>query len=147
MDTAGLPVEFLGFVEPRAFLRSIDVLVVPSVWIEPFGLSVVEAWAAGAPVIGARSGAVTELAGRLGQEWVVPPADPVALAARMAQVLSVGRAALPRPSAFKALLQEVCPERMTDQYLDFYQDCLRARGGWLRPRAEHETHAVEWGVQ
>jgi glycosyltransferase involved in cell wall biosynthesis len=145
LHVAGLPVELLGFVEPRAFLQSVDVLVVPSVWVEPFGLSVAEAWAAGAPVIGARSGAVAELAGRLGEEWVVPPADPVALAERMARVLSAGRAGLPRPSAFTALLQDVCPERMTDRYLEFYQECLRTPGGW--PRSDRGARMMECALQ
>uniref|UniRef100_UPI0015751281 glycosyltransferase n=1 Tax=Sphingomonas bacterium TaxID=1895847 RepID=UPI0015751281 len=38
-----MPVRFLGFTDPGGFLDWIDVLVVPSIWREPFGLTVVEA--------------------------------------------------------------------------------------------------------
>ncbi len=119
-EAEGLPVEFAGFTEPRAFLDTIDVLVVPSIWAEPFGLTVVEAFAAGAPVIGSDRGAIGELAGSLGAEWVVPADDAEALAARMAAVLGGGRDALPPPTAFRTVLEAVSPERMVQSYLDLY---------------------------
>ncbi|MBV9827128.1 MAG: glycosyltransferase, partial [Alphaproteobacteria bacterium] len=54
-------VVFLGWVDPVEFLREIDFLVVPSVWREPFGRIVVEAFAAGVPVIGSDTGGIAEL--------------------------------------------------------------------------------------
>jgi glycosyltransferase involved in cell wall biosynthesis len=44
-------VEWRGWMHPAEFFDSIDVLVVPSVWLEPFGLVVVEATRAGVPVL------------------------------------------------------------------------------------------------
>ena len=130
----GLPVEFVGFTEPRAFLDTIDVLVAPSIWAEPFGLTVVEAFAAGAPVIGSDQGAIGELAGSLGPQWVVRAGDPEALAARMAAVLQGGRAALPPPEAFRTVLDAASPGRMVQAYLDLY--------GALLPRAAERKAAL-----
>ena len=62
-QAGSLPVEFLGFTDPAAFLASVDVLVAPSIWAEPFGLTIVEAFTAGAGVIGSDRGAIGELAG------------------------------------------------------------------------------------
>ena len=38
-----------------------DIAVVPSIWEEPFGLTVVEAMAAGIPLITTRSGGIPEI--------------------------------------------------------------------------------------
>jgi glycosyltransferase involved in cell wall biosynthesis len=42
-------------------LHAADVVVVPSQWEEPFGRVVIEAMAAGRPVLAARSGAIPEI--------------------------------------------------------------------------------------
>ena len=119
-EAEGLPVEFVGFTEPGAFLDGVDVLVAPSIWAEPFGLTVVEAFAAGAPVIGSDQGAIGELAGCLGEEWVVPAGDVGALASRMAACLLGGRAVLPSAAAFQSVLATASPQRMVSDYLDLY---------------------------
>lgn len=60
----GAPVQFLGF-RPRAevldFMRRADLLVVPSECYEGFGLSVMEAYACGAPVVASRTGSLAEI--------------------------------------------------------------------------------------
>lgn len=120
----GLPVEFLGFTDPRAFLDSVDILVVPSIWREPFGLTVVEAFARSVPVIGSRLGAIGDLVGPIGEHWLVPPADPEALAVRMRQAIAEGRRALPPPMAFTPVLRAVTPARMFAAYDDLYAHVL-----------------------
>lgn len=120
----GLPVEFLGFSDPAAFLATLDVLVVPSIWREPFGLTVVEAFAAGVPVIGTRMGAIGELVGAVDTDWLVPAGDPDALAARMRRALEAGRDSLPNSSAFAPVLAAVTVRRMVDAYDDLYRRTL-----------------------
>lgn len=41
-------------------LKNMDVAIIPSVWDEPFGLNVIEAMAAGLPVIASRTGGIPE---------------------------------------------------------------------------------------
>ena len=77
-------VTYLGELEPadvRVEMRQAAALVFPSLWSEPFGLSIIEAFAAGIPVLAARAGAPAELVedGRTGR--LFEPSDPVALAA------------------------------------------------------------------
>ena len=73
--SAGLPVEFLGFVSAPDFFEKIDILIVPS-WEEPFGLVLLEAMASGVPVIATNLGGPKEIA----HGTLVPPRHPAALA-------------------------------------------------------------------
>ena len=73
-------VELLGYRDSATmadFYRSIDVLVVPSLptpgWEEQFGRVVVEAMAAGVPVVSTTSGSLPEVVGDAGV--LVPPGD------------------------------------------------------------------------
>jgi glycosyltransferase involved in cell wall biosynthesis len=54
-------VRFHGFVEHAEFLSSIDLLVVPSLSHETFGLVAIEAFAAGVPVVASRRGGLSEV--------------------------------------------------------------------------------------
>ncbi|WP_194776388.1 glycosyltransferase family 4 protein [Pararhodonellum marinum] len=51
---------FLGYVEFGKFFKSIDVLVVPSLWEEPLGMVAIEALAHHVPVIANRAGGLKE---------------------------------------------------------------------------------------
>jgi glycosyltransferase involved in cell wall biosynthesis len=53
-------VQFAGWVESSAYLNEIDFLIVPSIWNEPFGRIVIEAFAKGVPVIGSRIAGIAE---------------------------------------------------------------------------------------
>lgn len=72
----------------RQLLRGADVLVCPSTWAEPFGLVVLEAYAAGLPVIVARSGALPELVGDGETGLIVEAGAPGALATAMRRLLN-----------------------------------------------------------
>jgi glycosyltransferase involved in cell wall biosynthesis len=62
------------------FLRSLDVLSVPTPYDEPKGVFVLEAMAEGVPVVQPRRGAFTEIVEKTGGGLLVPPDDPDALA-------------------------------------------------------------------
>lgn len=55
-------VRFVGKVDSESFLRGIDVLLVPSIWNEPLGRVVLEAFAAGVPVVVTPVGGLPEVA-------------------------------------------------------------------------------------
>jgi glycosyltransferase involved in cell wall biosynthesis len=57
-------IHFVGFVtknEQRRFWQEALFSVVPSVWLEPFGMTVLESWANGRPVVAHALGALPEL--------------------------------------------------------------------------------------
>lgn len=82
---------YVGEVDRRGkldFLRSLDVLSVPTLQREPKGLFVLESLAAGVPVILPAHGAFPELIASTGGGCLTPPNDPAALATALAELLA-----------------------------------------------------------
>lgn len=69
-------ISFLGWVAPEEVYQSVDYVVVPSMWHEPFGRTVIEAYSYGVPVIASARGGLMELVeeGQTGQ--LFEPDDP-----------------------------------------------------------------------
>lgn len=96
---------FVGKRQPetlRDYYSAADV-VVTTPWYEPFGLTPLEAMACGRPVIGSSVGGITFTVKDGETGYLVPPRDPDALAARLADLLThaevrrrMGRAARER---------------------------------------------------
>ena len=83
--------EYVGEVDRAgklAFLRSLDVLSVPTTFLEPKGLYVLEAMAAGVPVVQPAHGSFPELIDATGGGVLVPPDDPEALAGALAGLMN-----------------------------------------------------------
>jgi glycosyltransferase involved in cell wall biosynthesis len=69
-------VRYLGPLEPsdlRRKLLSARALLVPSIWYEGMPMIVLEAFAAGLPVVATRVGSLTEMVESLGEDWLVAP--------------------------------------------------------------------------
>lgn len=77
LPTAAGQVQWRGWIDPSALFESIDVLVVPSMWREPFGLVVVEAARAGVPVLLADQPGLIEAAEAAGARYLTYPADDI----------------------------------------------------------------------
>jgi glycosyltransferase involved in cell wall biosynthesis len=104
---AGLPIQFMGPFERNRIAEAyaaIDVLVVPSLWLENSPLVIHEAFMAGIPVVGARIGGIADLVeeGRTG--LLYEPASAVALEAAL-------RGLIENPARLKdmALLARMLP--------------------------------------
>ncbi len=69
-------IEYVGFIgdsgEKQAFLGNAKALLMPSLFDEPFGMSMIEALACGTPVIGLDSGAIPEVIQNGNTGFVVP---------------------------------------------------------------------------
>ena len=79
-------VEFLGFIKKEqqtALWRGAAFLAVPSIWMEPFGMVVLEAWSHGRTVVANAIGALPEIITHGKTGLLVPPFKPEALASEM----------------------------------------------------------------
>ncbi|EIZ81186.1 hypothetical protein WSK_0131 [Novosphingobium sp. Rr 2-17] len=121
---AGLPIHFAGHSEPLPFFEGIDVLVVPSIWAEPFGRIIIEAYSAGVPVLASRAGGIPSLIAGDKDRWLIPPGDVHALSDRMTAILRAGRDGLPPPSNFDVILEQTRLDTMVLRYAAFYDAAL-----------------------
>lgn len=98
-------VEVLGRrsrAEVNALMQEALVLAVPSRWYEGFPLVVVEALAAGLPVIASDHGGLVEAVRHGETGWRVPPGDPDALAHAVARAAADPAALVPMRRAARA---------------------------------------------
>ncbi len=82
--------QYVGEVDRRGkaeFLRTLDILSVPTTQREPKGLFVLESLAAGVPVVLPDHGAFPELVASTGGGCLTPPHNPAALAGAIAALL------------------------------------------------------------
>lgn len=78
-DYRFLPPVFLPHSEVVSGLKERDICVVPSIWLETGPLVILEAFAAGVPVIGSRLGGIAELVRDGVDGLLFPPGDSTAL--------------------------------------------------------------------
>jgi glycosyltransferase involved in cell wall biosynthesis len=87
---AGLPVRFMGAFQREQIAdvyRQIDVLVVPSLWLENSPLVIHEAFMAGVPVVGARIGGIADLIDDGKNGFLYDANSPAALNAALQQLI------------------------------------------------------------
>lgn len=108
-----------------AFLQSLSVFSVPAVYGEAFGLYLIEALAAGVPVVQPRSAAYPELVAATGGGLLCEPSDPLALADAIEELLSdPGRARALGEAGRKFVREKFSAESMARQTLRIYQEVV-----------------------
>ena len=129
-------VRFLGQLDGTAVgerMRSAIALVVPSLWHEPFGLVVVEAYANGLPVIASEGGALRENVQNGVTGFCFTPHDADQLASRMLALAN--DRALARElgtNARKLYLDRFTPKINLGLLTAIYQDAISARSPQTR---------------
>ncbi len=137
--------EYIGspasLAEKVAFYRSLDLLSVPTEFLEPKGLYVLEALANGVPVIQPRHGAFPELIEATGGGHLVEPKHPEALAAAIERLsddaslrLDLGRIGQTN------VHEQYNPARMAEATLSILRAHQDVRGITSRPDAPTAAH-------
>ncbi len=129
-------IHFLGWISSDEFYRKVDVLVVPSLWNEPLGRVVFEAFAHGVPVLGARRGGIPEMITEGTNGWLFEPSNNDQL---REELIRIGSDLNGLMSASKACQQSALHfrrERLVSQYQSLYGDVLLEADKAGNPRAQ-----------
>lgn len=111
-------------------LAASDVLVLPSATAEPFGRTVVEAMAAGCPVVATAAGGPLDTVVNGETGWLVPPNDAGALAERICHVLShPEEARIMGEKGRRRALDHFSLERLVNQMAEIFEEVGRAGAG------------------
>jgi lipopolysaccharide heptosyltransferase II len=118
--------QFLGTQRDiPAIVSHLDLLVMPTVTQEAFGRVIIEAQAAGVPVVATKVGGIVDIIEDEKTGLLVPPADPSAIAEAAMRIF--------KDKDFAAALAAAAIEKVKDKYkvelmvkntLDVYQDAL-----------------------
>jgi phosphatidylinositol alpha-mannosyltransferase len=122
-------VEWLGRIdddEKCRRLRAADVFCAPSLHGESFGVVLLEAMAAGTPVVASDLNGYARV-GRQGKEaLLVPPGDPVALGDALCRVLTDSSLASMLVEGGRARADELSMDHLADIYLEMYTRTVEA---------------------
>lgn len=127
VEGVGDLVHLVGFIsddELRGLLHRAGCAVIPSLY-EPFGIVALEAMAAGAPVVAARTGGLAEIVGGTEAGLLFEPGNVEQLADRIAEVLTTpGAAGRVRHAAGDLLRDRYSWDAIAVSTLDAYQSAL-----------------------
>lgn len=125
-------VRFVGKVPPNEVRQHFDaaqVIVQPSLWEEPFGRTVLEAYARGKPVVASDTGGLKDLV-TAETGALVPPGDVSSLTRALKRFLTDASYASACGKAGRLRVErEFTADRIAAQYETFYQSILTRGGG------------------
>lgn len=130
LAAAGLPVEFTGWVDDvYSVMSRLDLLVVPSVWDEPNPRVILEAFAAGVPVLALRTGGIPEIIEDGCTGFLCD--DLGRLAPRVIQLLRSDRSALREvaEAALERWRREFTVEAWQRRMIAEIENCVAVRAG------------------
>ncbi len=126
-DELGDRIEFLGWQSTDAFLRSVDVLVVPSIWNDPLPRAVFEGFAYGIPVIGSRIGGIPEMVHHGRNGFLFEAGNASELAELLDHLIQNPALLSPMSKNCLADAQHFSAARMARDYLTLYREIIGPR--------------------
>jgi glycosyltransferase involved in cell wall biosynthesis len=124
-------------------LRDAMCLVMPSVWYETFGRTVMESLAVGTPVLASRLGAMAELVEDQSTGILFEPGDAIALAGAMErfQAMPADRRAAMRRAARQAFLDRFTSEGNYEQLMTIYRSAAAVAASRVRRRLKRDCRS------
>ncbi|MHA4266251.1 glycosyltransferase family 4 protein [Bacillus cereus] len=113
-------IKFLGFVNPDDIIPKTDVMIIPSLWNEPFGRVVIEAYSHNKPVIGANRGGIPEIIKENESGYVFDPDKPEQLQAIIVNILNNPGILNELSLSIPVFLEEFNNTKIVQKYVEIY---------------------------
>jgi glycosyltransferase involved in cell wall biosynthesis len=117
-------IQFVGYKEPASFFDAIDILVVPSLWEEPFGRTVAESLRSGVPVLASKRGGVPEIISREELGMLFDPDETGSLGNAISSIKDTFLAGRYNSAAIAKHAEMYSPERVYQSYDEVYRSAL-----------------------
>jgi len=120
-------IEWLGRIsadEKRARMRGASVFCAPSLGGESFGVVLLEAMAAGTPIVASSISGYSLVARGGADALLVPPSDPDAVAGALNQVLAGGQAVQERVASGRERAKQFSMQALAETYIEMYDRLL-----------------------
>ena len=117
-------IEWLGRIdddEKASRLRAADVYCAPSLHGESFGIVLLEAMAAGTPVVASDIPGYARVGRQAREALLVPPGDPKALGAAITRILGDSTVAASLVEGGRTRADELSMDRLSERYLEIYE--------------------------
>jgi glycosyltransferase involved in cell wall biosynthesis len=119
-------VTFLGHTDSKVFYERVDVVVVPSLWHEPFGRTAIEPWAYGIPVIASNRGGLAEIVEDGVTGIVVDPDERGSLTSTLRRFSEDRELVARLGDNGRQRLPEFSRESISDAYARLFTEVMRA---------------------
>lgn len=118
-------ISFIGHVAPEIYYQQVDVSIVPSLWHEPLGRTVLESYAFGVPVIGSNRGGIPEIIDEGKTGFIFDPANTTSLLLKMRLFAENVDLHQELRDGCLEKAKQFLPARIATQYLDIYNKASR----------------------
>jgi len=117
-------VHFHSYVKPADFFSMIDLLIVPSLWNEPFGRTIIEAFYYGVPVIGSKRGGIPELIDEGKTGYLYDPENADSLINAVEKIVGSSNSILTMQENCLKQSRKFTPETIAENYIEIYVNML-----------------------
>jgi glycosyltransferase involved in cell wall biosynthesis len=119
-------IQFLGYRDPACFFSDIDILVVPSLWEEPFGRTVAESLRSGVPVLASKRGGVPEIISKRELGMLFNPDETNSLENGISLIKASFLAGRYDPVVIAKHAEMYSPERVYQSYNEVYESAVQS---------------------
>lgn len=118
-------IHFLGFVNPVEAMKSVDAVIVPSMWNEPFGRVVIEAYQQGKPVIASQRGGIPEIV-KVGETgFLFEPSEPDSLRSILEEISHRPNILIEMGMKAREFAKEFGQREVSMKYLEVYNTVIK----------------------
>ena len=115
---------YLGRVKPEQFFSQVDILVVPSLWREPMGRVVIEAYGYGVPVIASSRGGIPEIIDEGETGFLFKPEQPKSLERAVKRFFEDPKLLTKMRPHLLAKANTFLPKTIASRHVDLYRSVL-----------------------
>ncbi len=123
-------IDFVGYVPPEklpAFYHQADIFCAPSLGFESFGIVLLEAMAAGLPIVASNIAGYRSVLTDGQEGWFTPPGDPQALAQALGRLVEQPRLRQTMGQQGRLTASRYSWERLTDEILEVYRETIELK--------------------